>query len=81
MTDYITLSKGGVAHFDDDGRQVIAGDVIRFSFGMPGTRVEAKIQDVGGTLYAMTPDHNPKKCKLEDLRRHVGGFWKIRGTV
>ena len=63
---------------DDDGQPVAAGDTITFSYGIPGTRVEAPIVDINGTLFAMTPGHTPEKCKLADLRKYVGVFWKLK---
>lgn len=66
---------------DDDGREVRAGDVVLFSYGIPPVRVEAKIADLNGTLFAMTPGHKPDKCKLSELRKHVSNFYKIRSIA
>ena len=66
---------------DEDGKTVKAGDLITFSYGIPGVRVEAPIVDIRGELFAITLGHTPDKCKLRDLRKHVGEFWKIRGAA
>lgn len=66
---------------DEDGLPIRAGDVIQFSYGIPPVRVEAKIKDIDGTLYAMTPGHKPDKCRLSELRRHVGNFYRIRSIA
>ncbi|KSV95427.1 hypothetical protein [Sinorhizobium sp. GL28] len=65
---------------DEDGKAVKAGDRITFSYGIPGVRVEAPIVEIRGELFAMTPGHTPDRCKLKDLRKHVGEFWKMRGA-
>lgn len=66
---------------DDDGRKIRAGDVVSFSYGIPPVGVQAKIADINGVLFAMTPGHKPDKCKLSELRRLVGGFYKIRSIA
>lgn len=66
---------------DEDGKTVKAGDVIMFAYGTPGVRVEAPIVDIRGELFAMTPGHKPDKCKLRDLRKYVGEFWRIRSQA
>lgn len=65
---------------DEDGKTVKDGDTITFSYGIPPVRVEAKIAEIKGELFAMTPGHNPDRCKVKDLPKHVGEFWKIRGA-
>lgn len=65
------------ANIDSDGERVKAGDSIQFSFGIPPVRVIAKVERIGSRLYAMTPDHNPKRCELGKLREYVGSFYKI----
>lgn len=64
-------------NLDDDGFKVTAGDSIMFSFGIPPVRVIANIERINGRLYAMTPNHAPKKCRLKKLRKCVGSFYKI----
>lgn len=63
---------------DSNGREVRAGDVISFSYGIPPVGVQAKITSIGGVLFAMTPGHSPDKCKLSKLKQYVGDFYKIR---
>lgn len=66
---------------DADGKPIRAGDVISFSYGIPPVGVEAKIADVNGVLFAMTPGHKPDKCKLSELRQCVGEFYRIRSIA
>lgn len=65
------------ANIDSDGERVKAGDSIEFSFGIPPVRVIAKVERIGSRLYAMTPDHTPKRCELKRLRECVGCFYKV----
>lgn len=62
---------------DDDGEEVRAGDMIVFSFGIPPTRVEARIVERDGNLIALTPEHTPKETKLRSLRRYIGNWYKL----
>ena len=66
----------GTYYRDDEGERVTEGDVIHFSYGIPPIGVDAPIERVNGVLYAMTPEHNPKKCRLSELREYVGNFYK-----
>lgn len=66
---------------DSEGQEVRCGDVISFSYGIPPVGVQAKIANVSGVLFAMTPGHKPEKCQLSELRRHVGYFYKIRSQI
>ena len=66
---------------DAEGKPIRAGDVVSFSYGIPPVRVEAKVKDINGVLYAMTPGHNPAKCKISELSRHVGEFYRIRSIT
>lgn len=61
---------------DDDGVRVVAGDHITFSYGIPPVHVVARIESINRVLYAMTPEHNPKRCRLSELRECVGAWWK-----
>lgn len=61
----------------DDGHKIKAGDSIWFSYGIPPVRVVAKVERIGSLLYAMTPDHNPRRCELGRLRKFVGCFYKV----
>ncbi len=60
---------------DGDGVEVVAGCAIYFSFGLPPVGVLAQVIERDGDLIALTPEHNPKECKVSELRRHVGDFW------
>lgn len=62
---------------DSDGAEVRAGDFIHFSFGIPGRAVDAEVVEENGRLVALTPGCKPEKCRLDELRKHVGEFWKI----
>ena len=62
---------------DMDGKMIAAGDTIVFSYGIPGVRVEAKVALLNGRLWAMTPGHTPDKCRLDELAKYVGVFWKL----
>jgi hypothetical protein len=61
---------------DDDGEVVRAGDHITFAYGIPPVHVVARIESINRVLYAMTPEHNPKRCRLSKLRECVGAWWK-----
>jgi hypothetical protein len=61
---------------DDDGVRVGAGDHITFAYGIPPVHVIARIESINRVLYAMTPEHNPKRCRLAKLRECVGAWWK-----
>jgi hypothetical protein len=63
---------------DLDGNPVTAGDTIVFCYGIPPVRVEAKIAEADGEIWAMTPGHKPDRCKLKELRKHVGEFHKLQ---
>lgn len=67
----------GKYYYDDDGNRVTEGDTIHFSYGIPPIGVDAPIERINSILYAMTPGHNPKKCRLSELYEHVGNFYKI----
>jgi len=40
--------------------------------------VDAKVIYEDGEFWVLTPDHNPKKCLLKELKKHVGQFWVKR---
>ena len=63
-------------NLDDDGELVSAGDHITFTYGIPPVKVIARVEAINGALYAMTPEHNPKRCRLWKLRDCVGAWWK-----
>lgn len=62
---------------DDWAQAVAAGDTVTFSYGIPPVRVEAMLVEIDGELWAMTPGHRPDRCRLRDLRGHVGSFYKL----
>lgn len=66
---------------DSDGVEVTPGCEIRFSFGLPPVGVLACVIERDGNLIALTPEHNPKECKVRELRRHVGEFWVRKRKV
>ena len=61
--------------FDSEGKEVCIGDLIHFSYGIPGIGVNAPIVIEKGIIYALTPGHNPKKVRLNTLKNHVGDFY------
>lgn len=66
-----------LTEIDNDGETVRAGDLIAFSFGIPGRRVEGRLFARNGQLIMPTPDVTPKEATIPMLRKHVGGFWKV----
>lgn len=71
---------GGSDHrlvmLDSDGDKVTDGDEITFSYGIPPVRVCAQVEAFEGELWALTPGHNPSRCRLSELRDHVELFYK-----
>lgn len=65
---------------DEDGFEVKAGTRIAFSFGIPPRRVEGVLFERDGKLIMPTPDVTPKEATLDELRYHVGGFWRVDVT-
>ncbi len=61
---------------DDDGEWVEAGDVVRFSFGIPPVLVDATIIEREGNLIGLCPMCNPPEFRLRSLRRYVGNWYK-----
>ena len=66
-----------LADKDNDGFEVRAGDTISFSFGIPPRRVEGVLFERDGKLIMPCEGVTPKEATLNQLRRHVGGFWKV----
>jgi len=62
---------------DDDGEEVQDGDEIFFSYGIPPVRVTAQVEYFEGELWALTPGHNPSRCRLSELRDYVELFYKL----
>ena len=63
---------------DSDGVEVKPGDVVHFGYGIPGVGVDAPVIDRDGVLMALTPDHNPKECRVDRLERYVGHFYVVK---
>ena len=63
-------------HKDDDGAATRAGDVVFFTYGIPPVRVLAEVVERDGVLWVLTPEHNPKECKLKKLRGYVGAWYR-----
>ncbi len=59
---------------DMNGTEILEGEIIKFSFGIPGIHVEAPVIFDEGTPYVLTPKHNPKRCALKQLKKHVGEY-------
>lgn len=64
---------------DDSGELVGHGDHIVFSFGIPPTRLTARIEQRGDRLFAVVLEHGytPEECNLRSLRRYVGRWDKV----
>ncbi len=60
---------------DADGVPVLEGDTVDFSYGIPPVGVEAPVVFYQGKFQVLTPGHNPKRCALRQLKKHVGEFW------
>ena len=54
---------------DDWGNAISAGDTISFSYGIPPVGVKAKVEDRNGILWVLTPEHNPKECRLSYIKK------------
>lgn len=65
---------------DDDLQRVSAGDVIRFSYGIPPVVVIALVIQKGKQLIALTPDHWPRECNLRKLHKYAGAWFKQNST-
>jgi hypothetical protein len=67
---------------DDDGFEVGPGDWISFSYGIPPTRVDARISNQDGRLVAtVLGKHKPRQVALSSLRKHVGNWYKSNGPA
>jgi len=74
---FLTCDCDTLSDNDNEGELVRAGDLIAFSFGIPGRRVEGRLFARDGQLIMPTPDVTPTEATLPMLRKHVGGFWKV----
>ncbi len=62
---------------DEDGKDVRAGDVIRWEYGIPPVGVVSDIHEEGGELIAVHRDnHNPQCYALRLFRKHGIQFWR-----
>lgn len=67
---------------DDDGAEVSSGDWITFSYGIPPTRVDAKLSSRGGVLWGtVLGKHKPREFALRTLQHHVGSWYKSDGPA
>lgn len=65
---------------DDDGFDVVAGDWISFSYGIPPVGVRARISSENGKLIAtVLGRHKPRQIALAALRQYVGNWYKASG--
>jgi len=62
---------------DSDGETIRDGDEISFSYGIPPVRVVAMVEYFEGELWALTPGHNPSRCRVSELADCVGVFYKL----
>ena len=64
-------------YHDDDGVRIKERMWVSFTYGIPPVRVHAQVgRDEKYVLTVFTPDHNPKSCRLSELRELVGSFYK-----
>lgn len=62
---------------DDDGEDIYIGDTIHFFYGIPPICVDAPVVVRGGEILVLTPEHSPKQCKLKNLKKYAGSFWRV----
>lgn len=67
--------------YDADGKRVVAGDWVEFSYGIPGVTVTAPVGEKGGKLFVFCHGHNPDKCELGFLALHVGDWYKVDAPI
>lgn len=60
---------------DDDGIDVMHGDVISFSFGLPPREGRCKVYLYNSVFFAFDMDRPNIWMKLRNLRRHVGRWY------
>ena len=57
------------------GNVIKEGDVISFSYGIPGVRVDAPVILRNGKLIAITEGHKPAECEIKKLKKYVGNLY------
>ena len=67
-------------HNPEDRTEAHEGDIIRFSYGIPGVQVIAPIDFVDGAFYAITKGHNPAKILVSELEENIGE-WEVIGNI
>lgn len=60
---------------DDNGIDVMHGDVISFSFGLPPREGRCKVWLYNSVFFAFDMDRPNIWLKLRNLRRHVGRWY------
>lgn len=65
---------------DRNGEDVWEGDIVHFSYGIPPVGVNAPIEFLNGSFYAITDGHKPRKAILGELNDYVGDF-EIYGNI
>ena len=68
----------GLVFADDDGEPVRAEDSIFFICGLPPAPVTGLVVYEKGDLWVLTPGHNPDRCKLSEIRQHIGAYYKVK---
>ncbi len=64
-------------YHDDDGVRIKQGMWVSFTYGIPPVYVKGEVgRDKKYVLTVLTPDHNPKSCRLSELREYVGSFYR-----
>ena len=56
---------------DRDGKEIKEGDIIEGSYGIPGRTCSGKVINRDGTLWVLTPGHNPSECSLKDFMKWI----------
>lgn len=62
---------------DEDGKVILDGDRISFSYGIPPVKEYAQIKDEGGILYAhIEGDSKPSVISVRYLKQNVQIIYK-----